>query len=484
MGLEGVEKNFFSVEKMNDLFYDPQLKQVNFKKMIQYLDFSYQGIIISNREGRVLYANKALERISGYKIDEILGLTTEEMKEKKILIYISVKVLKKDPLTMVQTLSTGKEVFITSQPIIDENGKIIYYIANYHDLNEINDFRQEHQNVKEVDYSELEELRSKFLKTDQFVSRNLRMRQIIEKSIKVAKTEATVLIRGESGTGKEVIAKIIHKESKRVNKAFIQINCAAIPESLMEAELFGYEKGAFTGATKNKIGLLEVANGGIVLLDEIGDMPLQLQAKLLRVIQTKEFYPVGANRPKAVNIRVLAATHRDLETMVKEGLFREDLFYRLNVIPIEIPALRDRREDIVPFACHFLDKFNEKYGCRKRFDRETSKLIEKYDWPGNVRELENFVERMVIMADEETIETNLLPDEMVINSYNNQTNAWFNNDGLTLTEAKELLEKEMIITALKKSRSIREAARFLGIHHSNLLKKIEKYQIIERSGAV
>ncbi|MEH6947719.1 sigma 54-interacting transcriptional regulator [Bacillus sp. JJ634] len=469
--------NFMSSDKLHDLFYDPVLKQLDFKKLIYYLDYSYQGLILSDRGGRVLYANRALERISGFPISEIIGLTTKEMEKKGILIHNSLKELKKNPLTIAQKLKTGKEVFITSQPILDRNGHIIFYIANYHDLNEINELRQEHQRYKDIDYSELQELRTRFLETDQFVTRNYKMKQILEKTVKVAKTEAMVLIRGESGTGKEVIAKTIHKTSNRADKPFIQINCAAIPESLIEAELFGYEKGAFTGANRSKVGLLEMANEGTVLLDEIGDLPLHLQAKLLRVIQTKEFYAVGGNRPKVVNVRFLAATHRDLEGMVKEGEFREDLFYRLNVIPIDIPPLREREEDIIPLAGHFLDKFNDKYRCRKKFDVMTCHAMENYSWPGNVRQLENFVERMVIMAEGDIIETTLLPEEMKLEREITGKPVSMEWTSISLREAKERLEKEMIISALQQYKSIREAARHLEIHHSNLVRKIQKYKI-------
>ena len=469
--------NFMSSDDLHNLFYDPVLKLLDFKKMFNYLDFSYQGLLLSDCEGRILYANRALERISGFPINEIIGLTTQELAEKGILIHNSLKVLKKNPLTIAQKLKTGKEVFITSQPILDQNGHIIFYIANYLDLNEINELHQEHQRYKDIDYTELQELRTRFLETDQFISRNYRMKQILEKTLKVAKTDAMVLIRGESGTGKEVIAKTIHKMSDRVNKPFIQINCAAIPESLIEAELFGYEKGAFTGANRSKVGLLEMANEGSILLDEIGDLPLHLQVKLLRVIQNKEFYAVGSNRPKVVDVRFIAATHRNLEGMVKEGSFREDLFYRLNVIPIYIPTLRERKDDIIPLACHFLDKFNQKYGYRKKFDLDTCCTMENYSWPGNIRQLENLVERVVIMAEGNSIEKTLLPEEMVLESKLDENPINTEWEPLSLREAKERLEKEMIKNALQQYKSIREAARHLEIHHSNLVRKIGKYKI-------
>ncbi|QNU25933.1 sigma-54 interaction domain-containing protein [Geobacillus zalihae] len=369
-------------------------------------------------------------------------------------------------------------MFITSQPVIDEKGNILCYIANYRDLNVINELHQEHQRQKDIDYMELQELRKQLLKTDSFVTRNIKMKQMLERAIKAAKTDATVLIRGESGTGKEEIAKIIHKMSTRAEKPYIPINCAAIPESLIESELFGHVKGAFTGADKNKIGLLEVANGGTVLLDEIGDLPLHLQVKLLRVIQTKEFYPVGSHQPKVVDIRFLAATNRNLEDMISNGTFREDLFYRLNVVPIFIPPLRERKEDIIPLACYFLEKYNQKYSCHKKFDVTTIRAMENYEWPGNVRHLENVVERMVIMAEGDIIESHLLPEEIQAKAFHAEIPK--GNSQLlygSLQEAIEQLEKAMIAQALQTSRSIREAARKLRVDHSTMIRKIKKYGI-------
>ncbi|GCD84768.1 diguanylate cyclase [Parageobacillus thermoglucosidasius] len=466
-------------DKLNELFYDKDRNQLDFQRIFYYLDHSYEGLVLTDHEGRLLYANHAVERISGLPLSEMIGFTMKELEEKGIIINQSIKVLKKTPLTITQKLITGKEVFITSQPVIDENGHILGYIANYRDLNEINELHQEHQRQKDIDYIELQELRKQLLNTNSFITRNIKMKQMLERAIKVAKTNATVLIRGESGTGKEEIAKIIHKMSNRADKPYIPINCGAIPESLIESELFGHVKGAFTGADKNKIGLLEVANGGTVLLDEIGDLPIHLQVKLLRVIQTKEFYPVGSHRPKVADIRFLAATHRNLEEMIKNGYFREDLFYRLNVVPISIPPLRERKEDIIPLACYFLEKYNQKYSCRKKFDVATIRAMENYEWPGNVRHLENVIERMVIMAEGDIIEPHLLPEEIQLKTSHAEIPKMIDNELLygSLQEALEQLEKAMITQALQTSRSIREAAKRLKINHSTLIRKIRKYKI-------
>jgi PAS domain S-box-containing protein len=469
-----------SKEKLDQLLYDPVSQQIDFNKIFDFLDYSYEGLLLSDRDGRVLYANQALERISGFPVKEIIGLTPKEMEEKGIIVHQSLKVLKKNPLTISQKLKTGREVFITSQPVFDKNGSIICYIANYRDLHEVNELHDEHQRQKDIDYTELQELRARFLETDEFISRSFKMKQVLEKTWKVAQTEAIVLITGESGTGKEMIAKKIHKLSARADKPYIQINCGAIPESLMEAELFGYEKGAFTGAERSKVGLLEVANGGTVLLDEIGDLPYHLQVKLLRVIQTKEFYPVGSTQPRKVNVRFIAATHRDLKEMVEKGTFREDLYYRLHVVPIFIPPLRERKEDVVPLACYFLDKSNEKYGCYKRFDIKTCSYLESYTWPGNVRQLENLIERMVIMTEGEVITSSLLPEEMRNDKEKAEPfiSLFPEEKILPLREAKEQTEKELISYALQKYKSIREAARHLEVDHSTIIRKMKKYNIV------
>lgn len=298
------------------------------------------------------------------------------------------------------------------------------------------------------------------------------MKNIQEVVRKIAITEACVLITGESGTGKEVIANHIHNLSTRSQHAFIQINCGAIPESLMEAELFGYEKGAFTGAETKKAGLLELADKGTILLDEIGELPLHLQVKLLRVIQTKEIRRVGGTSSKKLDIRFIAATNRNLEEMVSAGQFREDLFYRINVVPLTIPPLRERKEDILPLARHFLKAFNQKYNRLICFTEETCKTLKQYTWPGNVRQLENIIERMVIMSDGDYIEADMLPKEI----YKSSTQISIEMI-VPLKKQVEEAERQIITFSLSKSKSIRQAAKQLEIDHTTLLRKMNKLGI-------
>ncbi|HOT41742.1 MAG TPA: sigma 54-interacting transcriptional regulator [Syntrophorhabdaceae bacterium] len=300
-----------------------------------------------------------------------------------------------------------------------------------------------------------------------------KMEDVIKTCLKVAKSRANVLLRGESGTGKELIAKALHYESDRSNMPFVALNCAALPETLLEAELFGYEKGAFTGAVGAKPGRFELANKGTIFLDEIGDINLSIQAKLLRVLQEHTFERLGGTKTIHVDVRVVAATNRNLEEMVKAGKFREDLYWRLNVVPIFIPALRDRREDIPPLIEHFLKRFNKEYEKNITINPDALRYLIEYAWPGNVRELENTIERLVVLNESGIIKADELPayikDKISIKNYT--------SEGSLIVE-KERLEKERIIEALKKCNfNQSKAARLLGITQRQIGYKIQKYGI-------
>lgn len=301
----------------------------------------------------------------------------------------------------------------------------------------------------------------------------------------VAESGSTILITGESGTGKELVAKAIHYNSERANKSFIPVNCGAIPEGLLESELFGHVKGAFTGATTNRIGRFQMANGGTIFLDEIGDMPLSLQVKVLRVLQEQEFEPVGSPETIKVNVRVLAATNKNLEQEVKEKRFREDLYYRLNVIPIKIPPLRERPDDIVLLIDHFVEK-NKKNKKKRtiKFSDEAIAIMREYSWPGNVRELENLVERMVILSKNDLVGIEDLPEKLRKISPSIEKNIdppiqqpifQFAEDGICLTTAVEEFEKTMIMEALRISKGVKnKAAKLLGLKRTTLVEKLKR----------
>lgn len=297
---------------------------------------------------------------------------------------------------------------------------------------------------------------------------------ILDSVHRVAKTNATVLILGESGTGKELIANAVHFNSGRRNKPYIKINCGAIPENLMESELFGYEKGAFTGATTKKIGKIEKANGGTLFLDEIGELTMPLQVKLLRVLQEKEIDRIGGLEPIRIDVRIVAATNRDLMSMVQDNSFREDLYYRLNVIPLQIPPLRERKEDIVLLINHFLEHYSREIGRNNvSISKEAMEKLISYSWRGNIRELENVVERMVILSYEDVIGTASLPKELmseeVIDNHYILPEA-----GLDL----ENLEKDLIVQALQRTEyNQTKAAKLLGVSRHTLIYRMEKYNL-------
>ncbi len=299
-----------------------------------------------------------------------------------------------------------------------------------------------------------------------------RMQEVFEAVHRVAPSKATVLLRGESGTGKELIAKAIHYMSPRSSGPFIKFNCASIPEGLLESELFGHEKGAFTGAITSRSGKFELANKGTIFLDEIGDLPLTLQPKILRVLQEKEFERVGSDRTKKVDVRIIVATSRDLEELVSKGNFREDLYYRLNVIPIFLPPLRERGEDIPILIEHFLERFNKENNRRVTIDRGALQALLNYDWPGNVRELENTIERLVIMSCKERITASDLPVSISVRHYK--------DPAITITHPATLreIEKAHIISALRETGGVQtKAAKLLGITERQIGYKIKKYGI-------
>lgn len=301
------------------------------------------------------------------------------------------------------------------------------------------------------------------------VARSEAMQKVLEVVARIARTDSTVYIHGESGTGKELIAKAIHLGSERKNGPFVAINCAALPETLLESELFGHERGAFTGAVKTSRGLFLQSSGGSIFLDEIGDMPLSIQAKLLRVLQERKFYPVGGESPVEVDVRVVVATNRDLEGLVEQGLFRQDLYYRIHVIPIDLPSLRERREDIPPLVDQFLKEFSDRMGKKiKGISNGAMKKILRYDWPGNVRELKNVIEYAMAMTtrsviDEELILPSLSSDEVKI---------------MPLKEAREEFERGYIINLLKYTRgNVSNAADLSGKYRADLYNLLKKYNI-------
>ncbi len=309
------------------------------------------------------------------------------------------------------------------------------------------------------------------------------MKEIYNDLPRIAQSKATILLRGESGTGKELIAKLIHKNSRLANKPFITVNCAALSESLIESELFGHEKGAFTGALHAKKGRFELADGGTLFLDEVGDLPLPVQVKLLRVLQEMRFERVGGMESITVNVRTLSATHRNLEKAIEEGSFRKDLYYRLNVIPIELPPLRERREDIPPLIDYFLNKFNLENENTVCLSRDLVNFLTRYDWPGNVRELENCMERLVVLAETGTVTLDTIPIAMktYFDDIRDVTRIRRTGPLASFSDRMDEMEKEALENALELTAWVQaKAARMLGLSPRQVAYKIKKHKLVHK----
>ncbi len=400
----------------------------------------------------------------------------KQLKGKKIA-FIAVPI--KSAGKVVGVLSADKKV--SGRESLDELTKFLNMVATLIS----NSFSlekkvQEEKNTLESEKRALEvEIKRlyKDLHVEGIVGRSKDILEVLDLVHRVAPTNATVLLRGESGVGKEVFARAIHFLSPRSNRAFITVNCAAIPENLLEAELFGYEKGAFTGAYTSKKGKFELADGGTIFLDEVGDLPLSLQVKLLRVLQEKEIERLGSNKPVKVDVRVISATNRNLEQMIREGTFREDLYYRLNVVPIRIPPLRERREDIPALTHHFVETFSREYGKKVNISQEVMDAFMSYEWKGNVRELQNVIERMIILDTDGVLGYDDLPAE--IRSSDRKGNKPEPNKLPEPTEGSIWdIEKKLIEEALKESNYvIKEAAKKLGMTPRQVSYRVQKYNI-------
>ena len=444
------------------------------------INSSYDGIFITDGAGIVLRINEAYERITGIKASELLGRSMNELVTDGIYDQsVTVLVMKRqESITINQIVKkSNKHILVTGNPIFDEQGRLFRVVTNVRDVTELNRLEQKLTKTKEerLKYqTELSHLRSLQVNDSELVYRSRVMAAVMELAGKVADVNSNVLITGESGTGKELVAKYIHRKGKGDKKPFIRINCGAIPDNLLESELFGYEAGAFTGAKKEgKPGLFELAHQGTMFLDEIGEMPLFLQVKLLRAIQDKTVTRVGGVDPIKIDVRIVAATHRNLGQMVKEGTFREDLYYRLMVVPIQLPPLRERAEDIPLLAVHFMEKLNGNFGFAKILSHELIDQLAQYTWPGNVRELENVIERMLVTTPQDVIDTSALP--MLVSASRSLPKS-----GTKLKDAVAQTERFLLDDALTKHGSLQLAADALGIDRTTCFRKAVKHRLIVR----
>ena len=450
------------------------VKQLN-KKLELIIESSYDGIIITDAKGLIERVNQAHERIIGIPADQIQGQYMDYLLEKGIYEHSIVEAVlaASGPVTAVER----DQFLITGSPVQNHKGDIERVVINIRDLTELNELREQLQKTKEMSeryQDELTELRGRMLSQEGLIFNSPKMRESLQTAIRLAQVDTTVLILGESGVGKEVFAKTMHNNSKRANGPFITVNCGAIPENLLESELFGYERGAFTGANREgKAGMFELADNGTLFLDEIGDLPVSFQVKLLRAIQEKEIFRVGGSRPNPINVRILAATNRNLETMVKAGEFREDLYFRINVVPLYICPLRERKEDIIPLACSFRQKYEEKYSINKKISPRVFDALLRYYWPGNVRELDNMVERLMVTTADDEISVDHLP-EHVFENLEQQHPEVYVKGIMPLKNAVMEVERQLISTAIKECGSANRAALALKVDQSTIVRKISR----------
>ncbi|GAB3805213.1 sigma-54 interaction domain-containing protein [Virgibacillus kimchii] len=471
--LHGIESAMLGV-LLNE---NEKLKTLN-RELDTIIENSYDGIYITDRNGVTLKTNSAIERITGIPKEYYVGKNVSALIKRGILkSSVTKKVLKhKRMVSVVQKNYRGNETLLTGSPIYNDDGEIDKIVTNIRDLSDLNELQAELAKVNELNKKykqELERLKNGSNISDDIIAESKEMQVIFDTAARIADIDATVLILGETGVGKDVLANYIFSQSRRSEEGeLIKVNCGAIPADLLESELFGYEGGAFTGASKKgKPGMFELANNGILFMDEIGELSLSLQVKLLRVLQEKEIQRVGGTRRKKVNVRVIAATNRNLQKMVEKGEFREDLYYRINVIPIHIPPLRDRRSDIIPLMNSFLLKFNEKYNLNKSFDEDLRSFFFSHSWTGNIRELSNLIERLIVTARQNVVSVSDLPPEYQQNGAEAESSIG------TLKETVEMAEKRILSLAANKFNNTYEIAEALKSSQPTIVRKLKKYNI-------
>lgn len=466
-------------DAMNDSLPEPSAEETLIELNAIFESIT-DGIYVTDGEGLTLRVNKAFEEITNITATEIVGHNVQDLIDQGVYEKsVSLIVMQTHRSTsIVETLKNGKEVLLTGTPLYDDEGKLFRIVTTLRDVADLNVLKTRlamTEQKSERYRMELLTLRLNQLEMDNIVISSPEMKNIMRTALQLAEVDSTVLITGESGVGKEIITRAIHRAGRGDSGPLITANCGAIPESLLESELFGYEKGAFTGADRGgKPGLFEVARGGTLFLDEIGDVNLNVQVKLLRALQEKEIMRVGGRKPISIDVRIITATNRDLKELVSQGAFRKDLYYRLNVVPLHVPPLRERQDAVLPLVNHFLDQFNKKFGKEARITGDALKLMEFHDWPGNVRELENTLERLVVLSDSSLIRKKDLPDALL-----------FGGDILSsreiklssLGEAKAQLERRLFSAAWKKFHSTRKVAATLEISQSTAVRKLNQYEI-------
>lgn len=451
------------------------LETLSVSELAPILNSIKDAIFIDSSEGYALWCNEACRELYKVDPDEIYGVHISDLEKNGIFTPSVAKLVMQrgEEATIIHENKDGKRLLSTGIPIFGSNGEMSKIVTTSRDITELTSLQNQLESVQKT-LKQMESMEHTLSK--KFIAKSRAMEQILQLAGRLAAVDSTVLITGESGVGKGVIAKLLHENGPRRDFPFVTVNCGAIPENLIESELFGYERGAFTGSrTEGKKGLFEAAQKGTIFLDEISELPVNLQVKLLQVIQERELTRVGGVKRIPVDVRIVSATNKELLQLVQEHKFREDLYYRLNVVPINVPPLRDRPEDVLPLIQSNLAKYNKKLNEQKRLDPSALAILLRYPWPGNIRELQNIMERLILTTKDERISEGNLP---VFIKSAAQSRSVPDTDGLSLSAALEHAEKEILARALAEHRTTRAIAKALKVSQPTIVRKLHKYGLI------
>jgi len=444
------------------------------------IDSSSDGLFVCDGNATVIRMNPASERIHKITSEKVVGKNMVDLIEEGFIDRsAALEVLKKKAVVNLLQKKGDRKLISTATPVFNDTGELIRVVVSEKDITKLDTLQrrlEEEQEKKNQLQHQLVEMQQDVLQTHKIIARSANMVITLHRALKVSKADSSILITGESGVGKGLIANLIHKNSNRAEKPLIRINCGAIPESLIESELFGYEKGAFTGAKdKGKLGHLELADGGTLFLDEIAELPLPAQVKLLRFLEKGRLTRLGSTRTRIVDARIIAATHRNLKEMVEDGSFRQDLYYRLKVIPLFIPPVRDRKECLLPLLRYYIDYFARKVGCTKRLSHAAMDALIAYTFPGNIRELMNICERVVVMSELEIIDTQDLPRDVIAHTKEAGDNWGQWPSQMTLDQVLQSVERACLLDALRLYRNQTRIASALGVSQPTVARRMQKY---------